>query len=406
MKVKEDLSGLTIDKAVRSTAKRKFPRLRRKSTLLIGSALVMAVIVGAVLMPSTKVQVATVSQSYPSQALSILNASGYVVAQRKSSVAAKVTGRLIELKVEEGSRIKEGEIIARLENEDVKAAKVQAEANLIVSRNALEQSRAELKDAGTNFRRARDLVQRGFISKSEFDTAEARYLKAVAGMAAAEGSVKAGAAAVESSRIAVEYTLIRAPFDAVVLTKNADIGDIITPIGAAANAKSAVVTIADMNSLLVEADVSEANVSRIRRGQPCEIQLDAVQDRRFRGQVHMIVPTADRNKASIMVKVSFKDRDPRVLPDMSARVSFLSREIKEEEGKPLTAAPRQAVVQKGSRPVVYLVEGKKVREVPVETGIQIGEMVEIRTGAKTGDKVVVRPVEEMKDGMEIKVVEK
>ena len=146
--------------------------------------------------------------------------------------------------------------------------------------------------------------------------------------------MKASNAALEGANVAIEYTLIRAPFDAIVLTKNADIGDIVTPIGAAANAKAAVVTIADMNSLEVEADVSESNLSQIRVGQPCEIQLDALPQARFRGAVHMIVPTADRSKATVMVKVRFVDKDPRILPEMSAKVAFLSRPVKQKTRNP------------------------------------------------------------------------
>ncbi len=157
--------------------------------------------------------------------------------------------------------------------------------------------------------------------------------------------MKASEAALKGAEVAVEYTLIRAPFDAVVLTKNADVGDIVTPIGAAANAKAAVVTVADMDSLKVEADVSEANLELVRVGQPCEIQLDALPEARFRGRVHMIVPTADRSKATVMVKVGFVDEDPRILPEMSAKVAFLSRPPTAAEKEPRTAVARSAVVE-------------------------------------------------------------
>ncbi len=158
--------------------------------------------------------------------------------------------------------------------------------------------------------------------------------------------LNANKAALNSAEVSIEYTLIRAPFDAVVLTKNADIGDIITPLGAAANAKAAVVTIADMSSLQVEADVSESNLKYVKLGQPCEIQLDAFQELRFRGEVHMIVPTADRSKASVMIKVKFLDKDSRILPEMSARVAFLERTVTVEEQKPRTAINPAAIIIK------------------------------------------------------------
>ncbi len=218
------------------------------------------------LAPSVTVQAATVSRVYPSQAFTLLNASGYVVAQRKSAISSKVTGRLIWLGVEEGSRVKAGQIIARLENDDVTASLAQAAANLTTSKFNLEQAKAELADATLAINRARELVSRGYIPRADHDAAVARYKKAEAGAASAEATVNANEAALKGAEVAVEYTLVRAPFNAVVLTKNADVGDIVTPIGAATNAKAAVATVADMASLKVEADVSEANLEARPRG--------------------------------------------------------------------------------------------------------------------------------------------
>jgi RND family efflux transporter MFP subunit len=311
--------------------------------LLIVAVLVLGILyVKGVFTPAIQVQVATVSQIYPSQAFTMLNASGYVVAQRKSALASKVTGRLIWLGVEEGSFVKKDQVVARLENQDVSASKDQASANVNVARFSLEQTQAELRDATLSLNRNKELLSRGVVARQTYDDVLARYEKAVAGVAAGEAALKAATAALEGAAVLLEYTLIRAPFDAVVLTKDADIGDIVTPLGAAANAKAAVVTIADMGSLEVEADVSESNLSRVRAGQPCEIQLDALPEQRFRGEIHMIVPTADRSKATVMVKVRFIDKDKRILPEMSAKVAFLSRLVKLDEQKPRTALNRAA----------------------------------------------------------------
>ena len=310
----DDLSRLKIDKSAMNVKQGR----RKKPMLIIGGAalLVLAAVLFwmGVFSPAQSVQVATVSQTYPSQSFTLLNASGYVVAQRKAAVASKITAQLLEINVEEGSRVKKGDIIARLEGADAAAAREQAQANLSVSRYSLAQARAELEDAKSSFGREKELLAQEYTTKASFDAAEARYKKAAAGVSGAESAVKAAEAALEGTRVSVEYTLIRAPFDAVVLTKNADIGDIITPLGAAANAKAAVVTIADMNSLQVEADVSESNLEQVKAGQPCEIQLDALPDKRFRGEVHMVIPTADRSKATVMVKVRFLDSDPRDPP--------------------------------------------------------------------------------------------
>jgi RND family efflux transporter MFP subunit len=388
-----DLSKLRISKS----AVVKGPVKNRKKLIYIAIATAAAILVGFLFMsgmlsPAIKVQAATVSQIYPSQTFTILNASGYVVPQRKASVASKITSRLVALNVEEGSRVKKGDVIARLEGEDVAAARRQSAANL-------EQVRAELTDATVAYNRSAELVKHGYISRADFDIAEARYKKAVAG-------VSASRAALTSADVQIDYTLIRAPFDAIVLTKNADVGDIVTPLGAAANAKASVVTLADMDSLQVEVDVSESNIGKIRIGQPCDVQLDALPDMRFRGEAHMVVPTADRSKATVMVKVSFIDKDPRILPEMSAKVAFLEREIRDGEMKSFTAVNKTAVLIKDKSVFVYKIDGDVVKMTPVTIGREMGDMVEILQGVKAGDKVVLKPSEHLNDGSRIKIEEK
>jgi RND family efflux transporter MFP subunit len=250
------------------------------------------------------------------------------------------------------------------------------------------------------------LIEQGYISQAEYDSSEARYKKADAAVEAAEAAVKANTAALQGANVAIQYTLIRAPFDAVVLTKNADIGDIVTPIGAAANAKAAVVTIADMNSLQVEVDVSESNIHQVKVGQPCEIQLDALPESRFRGEVHMIVPTADRTKATVLVKIGFIDKDNRILPEMSAKASFLSREVKSDEQKPRTALNPASLINRNGKQFVFIIKENRVVKTPVTTGAKLGDMIEVLSGVRAGDRVVLKPLDKMTDGLRIKVAEK
>ncbi len=401
-----DLSKLKIDKSKVVFRPRKRRRLIYWALAIIAIIILGLLYAKGVFTPSVQVQVATVTQFYPSQAFTMLNASGYVAAQRKSALASKVTGRLIWLGVEEGSPVKKDQVVARLENQDVSATRDQAAANVNVARFNIEQAQAELRDATLSFNRNKELLSRGVVARQAYDDAQARYDKAVAAVAAAEAALKANTAALEGAAALLEYTLIRAPFDAVVLTKDADVGDIVTPLGAAANAKAAVVTIADMNSLEVEADVSESNLSQIRLGQPCEIQLDALPERRFRGEIHMIVPTADRSKATVMVKVRFIEKDSRVLPEMSAKVAFLSRLVKSDEQKPRTALQQTALVNLKDRKAVLLVEGDRVVETPVSLGSPMGDMVEVLGGVKVGDRVVLNPSDRLKNGSKIKIEEK
>ena len=205
--------------------------------------------------------------------------------------------------------------------------------------------------------------------------------------------------------MALDYTLIKAPFDGVILTKNADVGEVVAPFGSSINAKAAVVTMADLDSLIVEADVSETNLEKVKKGQPCEIQLDSLPGMRFPGEVHMIVPTADRSKATVMTKVKFLEKDDRVLPEMSAKVAFLSRQISKEE-KPKVAVPPSALVEQKGRTWVYRVEKDIVREIPVQKGPPLTDFIEILQGLKPGERIVLKPTRSLRDGVRIKIAEK
>jgi len=402
----EDLAQLKIDKTAVSTHPGK-PRSRRYWAA--GIVLVMlaaALYFSGVLRPAATVEIVSVQQTYPSQGFTLLNASGYVVAQRKAAVASKATGRLIWLGVEEGSIVRKGEILARIENADVLAGQSQAAANLTSSRSTRDQLLAELHDAELSFNRFKILLAEGIVSMADFDAAQARYRKAQAAVAGADANIRAASAALDAATVTVEFTFIRAPFDAVVLTKNADVGDIVTPLGAAADAKAAVVTIADMSSLQAEVDVSESNLEQVRVGQPCEIQLDAFPDLRFRGVVHMVVPTADRSKATVLVKVKFVDFDKRILPEMSAKVAFLSRSAAAGEQTPRTTVNPAAVVDRKGRKLVFLVKDTRVVETPVALGAKVGDLVEVTSGLKPGDSVVLRPNDKLRDGSRISLPEK
>lgn len=403
----EDIAKLKIEKSEKIIK----PGRRRKKPLVIAAVVLLLLTAGGlyfggILVPAISIDVTTVSQFYPSQSMSLLNASGYIVAQRKAAVASKVTGSLVALMVEEGSKIKQGDVIARMENIDVSAVRDQAAANLNTALATLEQTKADRDNAQKEYERYKQLVARDYVSKSDYEVVETRYRRAVEGVKASEAVVHAAEAALQNAKASLDYTLIRAPFDAVVLTKNADIGDIVTPLGAAANAKAAVVTIADMNSLQVEVDVSETSITTVRVGQPCDIQLDALPDTRFRGEVYAIVPTIDRSKATVLVKVRFLDKDRRMLPDMSAKVSFLPRKLAPEEMKPRLAAGRSALINLNGKTFAYLLEGNRVRETPVRVGATFGDMVEILSGLKAGDRVVVTPPKGLKDGSRVKVAER
>jgi len=402
-----DISKLKIERSPTAQAPSQRSRRRRWVRLVLVAAVL--VVAGAVISKQmngkASVETVTVAQAYPSQNYTLLNATGYVVAQRKAALSSKATGRLEWLGVLEGSKVRKDEVVARLENRDVAASLGQAQANVKVAQANLEQGQAELLDAQANFKRTAELLSQKFISASTFDTAQARLTKARANMAGYNAAIAAAKANAQVAQVNLDQTLIRAPFDGVILTKNANVGDNITPFSSAADSKGAVVTIADMDTLEVEADVSEGNLSKIRVDQPCEIQLDAFPDLRLAGTVSRMVPTMDRSKATLLVKVRFDDRDPRVLPDMSAKVAFLSKPVPPEDRQPVTAVQPAAIVQRDGKSVAFIVDGDKTRQVPVTAGRKVGELVEVK-GLKSGDKVVLAPDAKLHDGQPIVLAKK
>ena len=390
-----DLSKLRISREEQTPAnKPKQPR----SKLLIyiaGFVIVLLVIFYIYkinLAPIEVVEVSTTSLVSPSQANALLTASGYVVAQRKAAIASKATGRLVYLGYEEGDKVKKGEIIARIESADVNAALAQAKANL-------ELNQAQKVDAERSLERANKLFAGKLISQAELDAAQMRYDQVVAGIAVSKAGLNA-------AEVQVENTLIRAPFNGTILTKNADVGEVVSPFSAGATSRVAVVTIADMTSLEVEADVSESNIEKITYKQPCEITLDAYPEQRYRGYVNKIVPTADRSKATVMTKIRFMDKDNRVLPEMSAKVNFLSAPITDKsQAQPKLTVAASAVTNRNGTNVVFLFTGNEVSEVPVELGEKMGSMLEIKSGLASGDKVVVKPSDKLRSGTKVKLKE-
>ncbi len=393
-----DLSALRIERAAPGASPRTPQRrgLPRWPLLL----LVVLLLLGAAFWwrqrAPRSVETATVGLSYPYQEAVVLNASGYVVAQRKASVASKATGRLEWLGVAEGSPVRARELIARLESADVRAALEQSVANLKVAQASLEQARAEQVGAAREATRSRELTARGFLSEAGNDASVTRRDRSAALVQSAIAGIASARAAQHAAEVAVEQTLIRAPFDGVVLTKNANVGDTITPFSAALDTKGAVVTLADMNTLEVEADVAESSLQQVRAGQPCEIELDAIPQVRFTGTVSRLVPTVDRTKATVLAKVAFAALDPRILPEMSARVAFLSRPVSGAQLQPRLVVSARALGGAGTQ-VIVLRDGL-LRPVAVRLGARTGDQVEVLSGLQMGDAVVLDPSADLREG--------
>ncbi len=397
-------------------------RHRRRRWPWVLLAVLLAAGAAVLLAPkTTEVQASTVSTAWPSARYAQLNASGYVVAQRRASVASKATGRVVELRVREGSALKAGDLIARLDASDVQAAIAAAEAGVAQARAGqaqadaqLRQAQVELGNADAELQRIRGLEQQGFVSPQAVDAARRRADSARAALAAAQAgiaSARAGQAQalaqLQAQRVNRDNTEVRAPFDGVVLVKNANVGDMITPFSSAAGTSGAVVTMADMGTLEVEADVAEANVGLVRIDQPVEITLDALPEARFRGSVARIVPTVDRAKATVMTKVRFERLDPRILPEMSAKVAFLSQAPGPGDERPVTAVNPKAVVQRDGQSLVWRIADDRVVAVAVTTGRTLGDALEITGQAlKPGDRLVLSPPPSLADGARVVVAGK
>ena len=399
-----DLAKLRIDRALAPI------RRRRRRRWIVFAILALAVIAGAgwyLARPRVQaVQTTPIVTAFPSQQFVVLNATGYVVAQRKAAISSKATGRLEWLGVAEGSRVKAGDLIARIDNRDVIAQSQSADAAARAAEALVRQAEVERQNAQVEYRRSDELVGKGFVSRSALDTAKARLDRAQAAVASAQANLNAARANARNAQVAVDYTEIRAPFDGVILSKSANVGDLVTPFSNATDSKGAVVSMADMSTLEVEADVSESSLGKISVGQPAEIVLDALPDARFRGRISRIVPTVDRAKATVMTKVKFDAIDQRILPEMSAKVSFLSQEVTAEQQKPLVAVNPDAIVQRDGRTVVFVVRDGHAVAVAVTPGAKLGDATAVTGDVKAGEKAVAKPAPSLASGMAVSTAAK
>jgi RND family efflux transporter MFP subunit len=386
-----DLSALQINREHKGSVPGRWKRWLHLLWLFVPVILYFVYqVTVATVKPSVEVQTARVQIITGSEAAAELVATGYVVAQVKAEVASKGTGRLKKLNVVEGDSVREGQILGELENDDVSA-------NLELARANLKSVRADSVQSILNLNRQQKLFEAGHITEETIESATASYNKAVAEVEAMKASVRA-------AEVAVENTFIRAPFDGTVLSKQADVGEMVAPFASAVSSKGSVVTLADMKSLQVEADVSESNIDKVKIGQPCEIILDAYPGQKYPGHVAKIVPTADRTRATVLTKVAFNDIDSRVLPEMSARVNFLPLNNENAaESKPAKVVPKSALTMRNEKPVVFRISDGTAEAVPVVVGRQLGEFTEILSGLEPEDQVILSPAGGLSTGEKVEI---
>jgi HlyD family secretion protein len=404
--LKDDLAALRIEREPE----------RRGIGRWIGWAVVLIVLAGGGAWGWTfvtrerpvEVQVATVTQRAAGVQASVLNASGYVTARRRATISSKITGKVIAVYVEEGKPVVAGQVLARLDDSTARAALALAVAQASAAKHAARESEAHLTEARLTLARQTQLLKDGFGAQAAVDQARAEVDGTLARIASLVEQVTVAQRQVELQQTDLDNTVIRAPFSGVVISKDAQAGEMVSPVSAGGGfTRTGICTIVDMRSLEIEVDVNESYLNRVRSGQDVSAVLDAYPDWQIPARVITIVPTADRQKATVLVRIGFNALDPRILPDMGVKVTFLreadTRAASQPAAQPVTLAPKTALRTDGATTVAFVVRGDVVERRAVQTGGTDGDRVEIRAGLSAGDRVVISPSAELKDGAKVTV---
>jgi len=331
----------------------------------------------------------------------LLNGSGYVTARRKATVSSKVTGKVIEVLVEEGMKVEAGQILARLDSSNVDKNLHLVEAQADSARKATAETKANLEQAERELRRVSQLATNKVASESELDRADAEAKSLRARLARQEADAAVAEREVALWKQQMEDTIIRAPFSGIVTTKDAQPGEMISPVSAGSGfTRTGICTIVDMSSLEIEVDVNESYINRVQPAQPVEAMLDSYPDWRIPAKVIAIIPTADRQKATVKVRVGFEKLDPRILPDMSVKVAFQSGG-EAQAARPRMTIPKSALRERDGRDIVWVVRGERAERRAVTLGTTRDNEVTIAAGLNGGEKVVVEGAESLVDGSKV-----
>jgi len=397
-----DLSGLRIEERARSAGSG-----RRKRRILAIVAVVILVAAAVVMATRSRTAIVGVAEARPAgdpATTALLNASGYVTPRRRATIAAKITARVVDVYVDEGMTVTEGQLLARLDDSDaarrLQAARAQRDATaaLIVS------LKVNLANADRELRRQEELRTDGFTSVQALDLARTAAESLRAQVTATEEQVKAAEAQIAMARQDVDNCTVRAPFGGVVVSKDAQRGEMVSPISAGGGfTRTGIATIVDMASIEIEVDVNESYIARVDAGQRVEAVLDAYPDWRIPARVRTIIPTADRQKATVKVRISFDKLDPRILPDMGVKVTFLAGEQAAGQAAAKAVIPREAARMIDGRSVVFLFRDGVLERRAVSLGTETGADIEVTAGLSPGDKVVIEGPQNLRDGQRVKV---
>jgi RND family efflux transporter MFP subunit len=354
-----------------------------------------------------EVETATVTTRAAGTQAAVLNASGYVTARRRATVSSKITGKVVQVNVEEGMAVKEGQVLARLDDVTLKASLALSQAQAQAARQALREIQVRLDEARVQLRRRSQLFKEGIITAAEFDTAEAEVASLEARLAAAREQISVAESQIALEQTNLENTVIRAPFSGVAISKDAQPGEMVSPVSAGGGfTRTGISTIVDMASLEIEVDVNESYINRVRPGQPVAAVLNAYPDWEIPAHVITTVPAADRQKATVLVRIGFDQLDPRILPDMGVKVTFLREADDTDNGdsaRSVALVPKGAIQTVGEQTYVFVVQGDVVDRRAVKIGGTDGDRLEVLAGLQTGERVVVSPPAELTSGAQVTV---
>lgn len=333
----------------------------------------------------------------------VLQATGYVTARRMATVSAQMTGTLTEVLIDEGVRVKKGQVLARLDDTGLKAGMAAAEAQVRSAEASTGQLRAQLAQAEADARRQVELASSGMTTRQNQEQTATAVKAYKAQIEASQRQVEVAQAQVRQARVNFDYATVRAPFDGVVTARAAQVGEIISPLSAGGGfTRTGVGTIVDMESLEVNVDVNEAYIAQVKPDMPCEAVLDAYPDWKIPAHVVAVIPSADRGKATVKVRVALEKKDDRVVPDMGVRVSFLAAKPKAQAAPvPGVLLPPDALAERDGAPVVFVVHDNRVEQRAVQSGADVGKFKLVTAGVKAGETVVVAPPAELKQGSTI-----
>jgi RND family efflux transporter MFP subunit len=400
---KPNLSDLKIDHQARSSDGGGRRLMLIAAAVLVTIAVIAILIIGGTSVTTVGVAIARAAPT--GGAATVLNASGYVEPRRKATVSSKITGKVTEVLVDEGMVVEEGQILAQLDDSDARRRYEAIRAERDVARAAIEELEVNLADAERTLRRTNELRDQGVASVQDLDSATAAVDALRAKLQVARSSLDAAGAQLAVSAQDLENYTIRAPFAGIAVSKDAQPGEMVSPVSAGGGfTRTGISTIVDMESLEIEVDVNESHIAKVTPGQPADAVLDAYPEWHIPATVRTVIPTADRQKATVKVRLTFDTLDPRILPDMGVKVAF--RETVEEEPTATAAqsmVPQIAVRNDGGQTVVFVVEDEIVDRRAVSVGRSIGTDIEIMAGVTVGDRVVVSESEGLGDGQRVRV---